>query len=345
MLAIVVCAPRIASAWFLNAANADIAHALTSTTSMQGDALLTRAQAELDTAKSFSDDERIALAQTRVLFARDEYERAAKTYETTTASLRTDPIARYFWGLAAFQSQQPSLAYEHWRTGGAFVFFSQNAHRALDKHDWRTAQDLAHIGVGIDPTDAEMHYVLGFSLLHLDAYDPNALDEADLAIQCAPNDELLSTYLSLKGEILNAQGNWQIAMNVFETARGVAPIDARPRTDLALLWLKRQPNRQNDAVALLTQVVNDSPWYTAAYIALADGSEKQGDFKPAETWLQKGLDKNPNNADMLFALGKFYARQNRIDDAHTMLTQAQKVETRIDLVPMIENALAELGAK
>jgi tetratricopeptide (TPR) repeat protein len=345
ILALVIFAPRMAGAWFLNIANADIARALAVNDTVHYDALLNHAQMQIDAAKSFGDDERITLAQTRIYLARGEYERAAKVYDTAPASLRSDSIAQFIWGQAAYQSQLDDLAFARWREGGAFVYFSQNAHRAIDKHDWVQAARLARIGVGIDPTNAEMHYVLAYSLSNLDVFDVNALNEIDLAIATTSDQESLSTYLSLKGEILNSQGNWQIAMNVFETARGVAPIDARPRTDLALLWLRRQPSLQHDAVALLTQVVTDSPWYTAAYIALADVSEKQGDLKQAEAWLRRGLDRNPNNADMLFALGKFYARQKQMDEARALLTQAQNIETRIDIVPMIEKSLAELSVK
>lgn len=345
ILALVLFAPRMAGAWFLNIANADIARALLVKDVVQHDTLLNHAQMQIDAAKSFGDDERIALAQTRIYLARGEYERAVKMYDTAPVLLRSDPIAQFIWGQAALESQQPDVAFARWRDSGAFVYFSQNAHRAIDKHDWIPGARLARIGVGIDPANAEMHYVLAYALSNLDVFDANALHEIDLAIANTSDQESLSTYLSLKGEILNAQGNWQMAMNVFETARRVAPIDARPRTDLALLWLKHQTNRHGDAVALLTQVVTDSPWYTAAYIALADLSEKQGDFKQAEAWLRKGLDKNPNNADLLFALGKFCARQKRMDEARTLLTQAQNLETRIDIVPMIDKALAELSVK
>ena len=338
-------APRLFGAWFLNLANADIARAMSSDESVPRDALLHRAQSQLDAAKSLSDDERIPLAQARVFLARGDDQRAMQTFDQANASLRSDSIARFVWGQAAWDAQQNDVAFEQWRAGGAFVYFSQNAHRAIDKHDWSEGARLARIGIGIDPMSADMHHVLSFALSHLNPNDLDALNQVDLAIAFAPDDELLSTYLSLKGEILNGQGNWQIAINVFDTARAVAPLDARPRTDLALLWLRRQPNLRDDAIALLTQVVGDSPWYTAAYIALADESEKQGDLKQSESWLQKGLAQNPNSADMLFALGKYYARPKRVDEARTLLTQAQKVEMRIDLVPMIQNALAELDAK
>lgn len=339
--------PRIIGAWFLNATNADIAHALSSDESVQRDELLNHAQAQLDAAKSSSDDERITLAQARLFLARGDDQRAMQMFDQANASLRSDSIARFVWGQAAWDAKQKDSAFDHWRVGGAFVYFSQNAHRAVDKHDWQEGARLARIAIGIDPMSADMHYVSSFALASLNPQDSRALDEVDLAIQLAQDDELLATYLTLKGEILNGQGNWQMAMNVFDTARSVAPLDARPRTDLAMLWLKRQPHLRDDAIALLTQVVNDSPWYTAAYIALADLSEKQGDVKLAEAWLKNGLARNPNNADMLFALGKFYARHapRRTDDARTMLTQAQKIETRIDIIPQIQNALADLGVK
>jgi tetratricopeptide (TPR) repeat protein len=216
-------------------------------------------------------------------------------------------------------------------------------HRALDNHQWSVAEDCARIAVAIDPNTADAHFVLGDALSRQSGGNAEALDELDRARKLTRDPELLSTFLSRTGEILTSQGQLQEALAYFDQARSVAPIDARPRTDYALTLLKLQPKTREQAVALLNQVVGDSPWYTAAYIALADISETAGNAKGAEEGLQRGLARNANNPDLLFALGQFYARQNRLDEAKATYVLALKHETRADNLQSIANALGELN--
>jgi tetratricopeptide (TPR) repeat protein len=218
----------------------------------------------------------------------------------------------------------------------------QQMHRADDNHAWKQAEDFARIAVGIRPNDADAHLVLGDALSRQNINNPEAMRELERAQQLTGDHELLSTILSRQGEILEGQGKLQQALEYFNRARAVAPIDAHPRTDAALVMLKLQPGMREQVVALLTQVVNDSPWYTAAYIALANVAENDGDVKGAEEWYSKGLARNENSPDLLFAEGEFYARQHQLDRAKATLTLALKYETRADNLQTIANVLAGL---
>jgi predicted Zn-dependent protease len=154
---------------------------------------------------------------------------------------------------------------------------------------------------------------------------------------------LLSTILSRKGEVLVGQDKARQAIDLFVEARAIAPLDARPRTDYAVTLLKLQPDARDIAKSVLNQIVSDSPWYTAAYIALANISKTSGDANGAETWLNRGLVRNPDNPDLLFALGQFYARQDRVEEARTILVRALSVETHADSLESIATALTGLA--
>jgi Tfp pilus assembly protein PilF len=246
------------------------------------------------------------------------------------------------WADAARQSNQPQVAIDHLRAAGAYVFFSQQMHRAVDSHQWPVAEDCARSAVGIDPNSADAHYVLADALARQDIHNPEAMSELDRAQELTRDPEMLSTIISRRGEILASQDKLQDALDTFNQARAVAPIDARPRTDYAVTLLQLHPDADGQAAVLLTQVVSDSPWYTAAYIALANIARAQGDLNSAEGWFQKGLARNSNDPDLLFALGRFYARQRRLDQAESTLTLALRYETRADNLQAIADALAEL---
>jgi cytochrome c-type biogenesis protein CcmH/NrfG len=62
-------------------------------------------------------------------------------------------------------------------------------------------------------------------------------------------------------------------------------------------------------------------------------------------WLKKGLDKNPNDASLWLALGRWYARQQRVPEAKSALVTALQNETRADLLQEIARAITELPTR
>ena len=343
IIIVVAISPLIASALSLNLANVEIARAMSlPPDSPQRLSILSSAENRLNQARSLAVTNRLPLAETRILLARGDANAAARLFDRADAALRADPIALFDWAQAAWQSNQPQTAIAHWHAADAYIYFAQQMHRATDSHEWKLAENFARIAVGISPNDADAHLVLGDALSRQDISNPEAMSELERAQQLTSDHELLSTIISRQGEILAGQGKLEQALDYFNRARAVAPIDARPRTDAALTLLKLEPDARDQAIALLTQVVSDSPWYTAAYIALADISENGGDAAGAEAWYRKGLARNENNPDLLFGEGEFYARQHQIDRAKATLMLALKHETRVDNLESIKRALEEL---
>jgi tetratricopeptide (TPR) repeat protein len=342
-IVVALLSPQIVGAWYVNQANVAIAHiASVPQDSPQRLTDMEDAQNDLASARVFSNGDRLILALTRLLLDRGNAADAARTFDQASGWLQSDPIALFVWAEAAQESNQPAAAIDHWRMAGAYVYFSQQMHRAMDRHAWQVAEDYARVAVGIEPNSPDAHLVLGDAVSRREINDPESLNELDRARELASDPELLSTIISRKGEILASQDKDTQALDQFNQARALAPLDARPRTGYALTLLKLQPDATIQASGLLNQIVGDSPWYTAAYIALSNISETSGDVKSAESWLNQGLVRNPNNPELLFALGQFYARQHRFEEARATLVQALSFETRADNLELIAAALAGL---
>jgi Tfp pilus assembly protein PilF len=253
-------------------------------------------------------------------------------------------MAQFVWGNAEWSAGNRDAAFERWRKAGALKYFVEEGHRAMFRDDWSHAEDYARIAVGIAPEDAEAHYLLADALVSQRKSDDEAMHELERAAQIVGDGdhEFLSTVITRQGELLAMQGKNSEAINYFSHASQVAPLDARPRTDYAQTILKIDAKRKSEAENLLTQVVTDSPWYIDAYVMLADIAEKDGSMVQAENWYKTGLQKNPNDARLLFPLGQFYMRQNRIGEAKDTLTLALKYETRPDVLQAISRALTKI---
>ena len=330
LIIIAILFPMAASVWFQNLAHAQIARAATAP---PGNAALAQAFQHLEQARQFANEPRLSLASARVALAQNN---PARAFDALASANPNDFIAQLLRGNAAYQLQKNDEALLAWRKAGAQNYFTNLAHRAFDKHDWVRAEKFARLALMLEPDSADLHWVLGEALSRQDVNSVEAWRELEHAEALAPNDELRAVPISRRGEILATQKKYPDAIATFERAIQVAPMDARPRTGLALAKLQLDPGSRTQAIALLTQVVNDSPWYTAAYIALA-----QLDREP-ETWLKRGLAKNPNDARLLLPLGEWYAKQNRVDDARATLERAVKNETRLDARAELQAALDKL---
>ena len=338
--------PPSAGAWFRNSANARIARAM----SLPADAparltALNDAEAQLAQARAWSNDALIPFAQARAFLARGDASRAAEALRATGTSLQDDFIAQFVWGQAEWQSSNATAAFERWRAADALDYFMNQTLRAGFKHQWQDAEKYARIAVGIAPERAETHYYLGDAIGYQAADNPEALREIERAAELTRDPEFLSTILSRKGELLAAQGKDRDALAVFDRARQSAPRDARPRIGYAVTLLRLDPNAERQSVDILTQVVNDAPWTIGAHLALASIAESHGGSPGAEEWYRAALARDANNPDVLFPLGQFYARQNRVDDAKKMLTLALKYEPHADDQQAIARARAELNPR
>jgi tetratricopeptide (TPR) repeat protein len=336
--------PPAASGFYLNLANAAIARAeALPPDAPERSTTLTEADAHLNRAQVFFNLDRLALAQARIALARGDVARAADTFDGSRLQ-NSDPVTEYLWANAEWQANRQAVALEHWRQAGAITFFMQEAHRALDAHNWKKAADLASLATSVDPNLADAHYVLAEGLSRDVPITPRVFDELERARSLTRDPELLAAILSRKAEVLAGEGKLDQALQVFSEARQIAPVDARPRTGYALTLLALQPLEREQANALLEQVIDDSPWYTAAYIALAGMAESRGDLKGAEAWLEKGLARNPNDARLLLPLGRLFSRHGRAEEAKATLVRALQLETHADDLKEIDLELSRLRA-
>ncbi len=337
--------PALASAWLLNSANASLSRAL----SLPGDApdrsaALSTSIRTISQARQFSDSTRLTLAQARTYLADGDALQALAAFDSARA-VDSDPITEFARANAAWQTNQKDQAYTYWRAAGAGTYFTQTAYRAADRHSWPEMKAAASIAVALDANSANAAFLLADAQSHDGAPSDQVLAGLDQALSLTTDRELQSTILSRKGEVLLDRGDIRQALDVFEQAMRTAPLDARPRTDHAIAASRLRTDSRGADVALLRQVIADSPWYTAAYIALADRAEAAGDVPGAEGWLNEGLKRNPNDAHLLTALGKFYARQGQLDRARETLTSALKFEVHADDLLAIAQSLGELSAR
>ncbi len=336
--------PQIASAWFLNLAYASLARAQSlPADSPQRVYALKEAEANLARTRGIVPIPRLALAQARASLLRGDAEQALRVFESS-GDVPPDAIAEFLWAQSAYTSNQPDMAIAHWRAAGAIEFFMREAHRAQAAHQWPMAEQMARIAVGIDPGLPEAHYVLGDALAWQSNANPAALCELDQALALSNDPEFISTVLSRKGELYVNQGKSLQALDLFRRAYQVAPLDARPRTDYATTLLSLSPDARPEVTAMLKQVIGDSPWYTAAYVALANIEASDGNLQSAEAWLQKGLARNADHPALLVPLAELYRREERIALARQSLVLALKTETRADALLDIAKRIERLNA-
>lgn len=339
----IIALPSLAGAWHLNLANAQLARALALPIDSPNrlDALA-QADVHLNQARAWSDQPRLAIAQVRVWLARDEPQRAVEAIRPSDSFLQNDAIAQLIFGTAELRAGKPAAAYERWRTGGVATFFINAAYRAQVAHRWEEAEQMANLAAGIDPQNADAHYVLGDALSRKPVFIRAALAELELAATLTQNPELRATILSRQGEILAAQNDFTAAFALFDEAMAVAPRDARPRTNSARLLLQTQPLARDRAEAMLEHTIAIAPWDTLAFATLAEIAEARGDLHRADDWYAQGLARNPHHPALLFQRAQFYARQNRLADARQAMILALRYETRGDELLKIARALEAL---
>ncbi len=334
------------NAWSLNLANVEIARAnALPPDSPDRVAVLASAEKQLAHAQSGGLTPRLALAQARLLLSRQEMPGAVIALEdlTLVPSLN-DPIFAFVMGQANWSLGNRQAAMEYWRMAGAIEFFDRQAHRALDAHEWKKAAAAARISVALDPSSSDAHQVLGEALSRVDVASPESWAELDQAAQLARDPEQRAAIFSRQGEISLERGEYAAAIEFFNKASSIAPLDPRPRTGFALARLGSDPGAYDEVTSLLEETVHTSPWYTAAYLALADAATARGDTG-AEKWLMDGLSRNPNNPLLLYALGKLYARQQHLAQAGEALTLALRYETHAESLLEISRTLEGLGQR
>ena len=98
----------------------------------------------------------------------------------------------------------------------------------------------------------------------------------------------------------------------------------RPESQVNLANLYIARGQRDDAEDALVKAIELDKTFAPAYVALAENHRARGDEAGAEATLRDGLEKNPESAVLMHALGLSLVRQKRIDEALKKLTEAAK---------------------
>lgn len=96
----------------------------------------------------------------------------------------------------------------------------------------------------------------------------------------------------------------------------------RPEAQLSIGLVELARGHERQARSAYQQALRLDPHFAPAYVNLADLYRKQGADAEAEKTLRAGLERIPEDADLLHSLGLLQVRTNRIDEALASLRRA-----------------------
>lgn len=189
---------------------------------------------------------------------------------------------------------------------------------ALDSNMKKVAQDYFKIVIALGEHESEARYYLGQI-----AEDDKKLDEAMAQYnQITADSDVYLSGVASTALILLKQGKNDVAIEKIQQSRNLNPeLDI----DLSLIEsdLLIKQERYKDAIGVLTQALTKNKDQPELLYVRSLAAEKAGDLKMAENDLRILINKNPNDAMALNALGYTLAdRTNRTQEALTLITKA-----------------------
>jgi serine/threonine-protein kinase len=167
--------------------------------------------------------------------------------------------------------------------------------------------------------------------MYLDTSDQRWADQASQASANAAsmNSNLAPVQMAL-GTIHVEQGKFGLGLQELEQAKELDPRSADVRAALGEAY--RQQNRLDAAKQELQTAIDLAPDDWRWPYLLAALQIDAGDFKSAEANLKTALEKTPDNARILYNLGIVYWKENRLEEARSILEQSIRLDPRIDSV-------------
>ena len=170
------------------------------------------------------------------------------------------------------------------------------------------------------PDRADLRETLGETLASAGAFAAAATQFQILIGQKARNDPSLSTLYLQMGEAKLHGGDLPGALAAFETARQLAPSDARPVFDLALLYDRTgrsEQARKDYEIVIQIQPDDGAALNNLAYLEAEDGV----DLDQALAHAQRAQQKLPGDMDVEDTLALVYIRKNLTNDGIRMLRE------------------------
>ena len=208
------------------------------------------------------------------------------------------------FGLATAQTQQPSgkaadvlrTAFELYRAG---------------KYDEAFAK--CKQSIALDPKDYRAHVLIGYIYGAQQKFDLASQSLAQ-AIKLEPKDK--EVYL-LKAQIDFFRNEQTEALAAAKKAVALDPKYGEAQLMVGAL-LKRDPKRQNEAIAALRVAIDINPQLVAAYDDLGDVLKEAKRPKDAEAVYRQGMLADPKKMAGRFALGRMLVEQGRLQEAREL---------------------------
>jgi Tfp pilus assembly protein PilF len=206
------------------------------------------------------------------------------------------------------------------------------------------------------PPDAELRFSTGIMHLREGRVDM-ALDEFRKAVKQDPKNPFFQKGL---GQALAAKGDWGGAIAAFRKALELNPMYVDVKNDLgyALIMSGQREAGKREFLAAFGDPMNPAPeisafnlgrafyeeknyreaanWfrtsvgrnkaYGAAYVMLAEALASSGSLEEATAQLEVGMRDAPGDAEVLLAMGRFYAKAGRFAEARIRLDEALKAD-------------------
>jgi serine/threonine-protein kinase len=178
--------------------------------------------------------------------------------------------------------------------------------------------------------------------MYLDTSDQRWADQASQASASAAtmNSNLAPVQMAL-GTIHVEQGKFGLGLQELEQAKELDPRSADVRAALGEAY--RQQNRMDAAKQELQTAIDLAPDDWRWPYLLAALQIDVGDFKSAEADLKTALEKTPNNARILYNLGIVYWKENRLEEAQTVLEHAIRLDPRTEPLMALGNVFVLQG--
>jgi eukaryotic-like serine/threonine-protein kinase len=143
------------------------------------------------------------------------------------------------------------------------------------------------------------------------------------------------------GTIHVEQGKFGLGLQELEQAKELDPRSADVRAALGEAY--RQQNRMDAAKQELQTAIDLAPDDWRWPYLLAALQIDVGDFKSAEADLKTALEKTPDNARILYNLGIVYWKENRLEEAQTVLEHAIRLDPRTEPLMALGNVFVLQG--